>query len=393
MPPRILIAEDDDLQGAVLRSALEGRGYEAEIVTDGLQAVRRLRTGAYDLALLDYHLPEVDGLAAARLLHDHFAEDNRPGLIAVTATAEGLSEKEGLGGTSFDAVVSKRAGLPALLSVIDANLSSAAERHASAVIARGRAAVQDAEIARRRRRRAPLAAIPAMVMVTAFAAAFAWGVASLSQVGSTAAAAQRSVSLTTNSVALVGAMQDAETSQRTYLATGAASDLANFESDAQRVDQLLVGSAPLTADGTPGPGRAGPQDAIMPRLKVLASEAQIWHPGALEEGVTPSVLRAPGSVSEDHDTIQHLRDWASGLVTGSQDAVLSGLEAVRHNIVPVLAILALGIVYALWNAFQAVRRRWRAATPPPQPIGIWPRPVTPLRTSWAATPLLDSHAD
>ena len=388
MPPRILIAEYDDLQGAVLRSALERRGYEAEIVTDGLQAVRRLRTGAYDLALLDYHLPEVDGLAAARLLHDHFAEENRPGLIAVTATAEGLNEKEGLGGTSFDAVVSKRMGLPALLSVIDANLSSAAERHASAVIARGRAAVQDAAAARRRRWRAPLAAIPALVMVATFATGLAWGVASLSRVGTTIDAAQRAASLTTNSVALVGAMQDAETSQRTYLATGAPADLANFEGDAQRVDQLLVGGAPLTADGAPGIGQAGPQDTIMPRLKLLATEAQSWHPTPVEGGVTP-----PGSITEDHDTIQRLRDWASRLVTGSQDAVLSGLDAVRHNIMPVLAVLGLGIVYGLWNAVQAVRRRWRAAAPPIQPIGIWARPVAPVRTAWAATPLLDSHAD
>jgi CheY-like chemotaxis protein len=54
MPPRILIAEDDDIQGSVLRAALLRQGYEADVVPDGLQALRRLRTGTYDLALLDY---------------------------------------------------------------------------------------------------------------------------------------------------------------------------------------------------------------------------------------------------------------------------------------------------------------------------------------------------
>jgi CheY-like chemotaxis protein len=47
MSARILIAEDDEMQGAALRTVLACRGYEAENVTDGLEAVRRLRAGRY----------------------------------------------------------------------------------------------------------------------------------------------------------------------------------------------------------------------------------------------------------------------------------------------------------------------------------------------------------
>jgi CheY-like chemotaxis protein len=131
MPPRILIAEDDELQSSVLRTALERLGYEAETVSDGLAAVCRLRTGRYDLALLDYHMPEVNGLTAARLLHDMFDKRDRPRLIGITIAAEDLNEKQvTCGGEYFDAVVSKRIGLPALLAVIDANISSAANSSA-----------------------------------------------------------------------------------------------------------------------------------------------------------------------------------------------------------------------------------------------------------------------
>ena len=390
MPPRILIAEDDDLQGALLRRALEGRGYEAEVVTDGLQAVRRLRTGAYDLALIDYHLPEVDGLAAARLLHDHFSDADRPGLIAVTATAEGLAAKEGQPGTSFDAVVSKRLGLPALLSVVDANLTTAAERHANAVIARGRAAVRQAAEIRRRRILAPLAAIPALTMVAAFVAALGWGVASLSHTDAALAAASRTTALSVNATALVGAVQDAQTSQRTYLATGAQADLATFQTDAAHVDQLLVAGTTMAADGSPGLGTEGPQSVITPHLRVLADEAQAWHAPAAGGAQTA----APPPLSTGRDAAAQLRDWASSLVTGSQEAVMTGLESVRHNLKPVLAILVFGIVFGLWSAARAVQRRWRGPVlAQPTAVELWPRPPTPPRTAWASIPLLDSNGN
>jgi len=137
MLQRVLIADDDELQGAVLRSVLENRGYEVEIVKDGLSAVRLLRTRRYDLGLLDYRMPEVSGLAAAQLVHDFLSGAECPRLIAVTAAAEELRAKKAAAERWwFDAVVSKQLGLPALLSVIEENLASAAEARLIGTIAR-----------------------------------------------------------------------------------------------------------------------------------------------------------------------------------------------------------------------------------------------------------------
>jgi len=133
MSQRILIAEDDELQGAVLRAALERRGHVAEVVTDGLEAVRRLRTGRYDLGLLDYSMPEVNGLAAARILHEFLTESECPRLVAVTSAAETVEQGIATGGRAFDAVVSKRLGLPALLTIIDSHLASVARKKARAL--------------------------------------------------------------------------------------------------------------------------------------------------------------------------------------------------------------------------------------------------------------------
>jgi CheY-like chemotaxis protein len=168
VPPRILIAEDDELQGAVLRETLISRGYHADIVGNGMEAVRSLCQGGYDLALIDFHLPDVDGLAAARLTQHLLCAESRPRMIAVTASESGLRDRQlGFGMTPFDCVVSKQNGLPALLTTVDASLSDRAMLQLAAQ-------ARHASHMRRRRRNTILAALPALTMVTLFVTAIGW---------------------------------------------------------------------------------------------------------------------------------------------------------------------------------------------------------------------------
>ena len=367
MSPRILIAEDDVIQGAVLRSALRNRGYQAEVVTDGLEALRRMRTSRYDVALLDYHMPVVDGLAAARLLHDFMRAEDRPRLIAITAAVEGLSQKELTGGgTSFDAVVSKGAGLPALLSAIDENLASAAAQHAAIAIKTGRESVRQAIILRRRRFLNTLAALPALGMAAVFLAGFVGAALSVQRMGSAVGSAQLTAALSTDTAALVGAMQDTEASQRTYLATGSDAHRMQFEADAQRVDQLLVAATPLAADGAPGLGAAmEPQAVIEPRLRLLAQEAETRGAAGPAQKVS--------ALSIGHGAADSLRAWAASVVGGSQQVLIDGLRVVHRNMLLVLTVLAFGVIQALWTATKSLRRPRRRATDiaPHGQAGAW----------------------
>ena len=122
---RLLVVEDDHIQQAVLKAALESRGYEIEVASDGLTAVQMLRAGGFDLALIDYQLPEIDGLASARLLHDLMNEEDRPRLIAVTAATESLSRRQQSDG-AFDAIIPKPLDLPALFAMVDSHLRASA---------------------------------------------------------------------------------------------------------------------------------------------------------------------------------------------------------------------------------------------------------------------------
>jgi two-component system OmpR family response regulator len=69
---RVLLAEDDVRLAAVLEQSLEEAGWEVEVVHDGRSAYgRALPDGLpYDVLLLDWMLPELDGVTVCRRLRD-----------------------------------------------------------------------------------------------------------------------------------------------------------------------------------------------------------------------------------------------------------------------------------------------------------------------------------
>ena len=60
--PHILIADDNPINLKVLRSMLEGKGYEVTSAMDGAQALLGIQQAPPDLIILDIHMPKMDGL-------------------------------------------------------------------------------------------------------------------------------------------------------------------------------------------------------------------------------------------------------------------------------------------------------------------------------------------
>ncbi len=88
----ILAAEDDELSRAILADALRAAGATVLAVDDGRQAVDRVAAGgAFDLALLDVHMPHMGGCEAARRLRELAPE--LP-LLAMTAHALGTDRED-----------------------------------------------------------------------------------------------------------------------------------------------------------------------------------------------------------------------------------------------------------------------------------------------------------
>ena len=65
---RILIAEDNSVNQMVLGAMIEELGLEAEMASDGVEAVQRILATSPDLVLMDCQMPKLDGYAATRSL-------------------------------------------------------------------------------------------------------------------------------------------------------------------------------------------------------------------------------------------------------------------------------------------------------------------------------------
>jgi signal transduction histidine kinase/DNA-binding LacI/PurR family transcriptional regulator/DNA-binding response OmpR family regulator len=92
-PLRILLAEDNRVSAMVARRMLEQRGHTVRIARNGVEAVAMWQHENFDAILMDMHMPEMDGDAAAREIRRH--EEVRGGHIPIIAqTANAMSEAE-----------------------------------------------------------------------------------------------------------------------------------------------------------------------------------------------------------------------------------------------------------------------------------------------------------
>ncbi len=107
MTTRILLVEDDPTSRDLLAALLASQGYAVDTADDGFGALRLAQEHRYDLVFVDYHLPEMDGYALARLLRT-LAEKVQPDMkmVAITADRFGLAARRGVDSV-FDSMLSK----------------------------------------------------------------------------------------------------------------------------------------------------------------------------------------------------------------------------------------------------------------------------------------------
>ena len=82
---KILIVEDNRKLASFLTRALTEEGYVVDVVTDGTTALEQAQEIAYDLIVLDWMLPELDGLSVCRRLR---ALGSQVGILMLTARGD-----------------------------------------------------------------------------------------------------------------------------------------------------------------------------------------------------------------------------------------------------------------------------------------------------------------
>jgi CheY-like chemotaxis protein len=113
--PSILVVDDDGDTCRNLSDILTDLGYQVDTAQDGPGALELVRRNAYDVALLDYKMPGMDGLTLYREI-----KRLRAGMVAivVTAYASGTTAEEALGAGAWQ-VLPKPVDLPRLLGLVD----------------------------------------------------------------------------------------------------------------------------------------------------------------------------------------------------------------------------------------------------------------------------------
>lgn len=84
---RVLVAEDNRINQELAIACLESDGHRVDIARNGLEAVEAVRTFTYDAVLMDYDMPELDGIEATAQIRALPGINRAVPIIAMTASA------------------------------------------------------------------------------------------------------------------------------------------------------------------------------------------------------------------------------------------------------------------------------------------------------------------
>lgn len=89
---RVLLVEDDTINQAVVRSMLDHAGFACTVAGNGTSALQMLGHAPYDVVLMDWQMPDMDGLEATRRLRAGRAGDINRAVPVVALTANAFAE-------------------------------------------------------------------------------------------------------------------------------------------------------------------------------------------------------------------------------------------------------------------------------------------------------------
>ncbi|WP_314945016.1 hybrid sensor histidine kinase/response regulator [Bradyrhizobium cosmicum] len=114
---RVLLVDDDPVNCEVGEAILNRLGHRATIARNGASAVTLARDQAFDIILMDLHMPDMDGVEAAAHI-GKLGLPKMPRIIAVTADVSGRA-RERLAGAGIAKIVSKPILINALREAIE----------------------------------------------------------------------------------------------------------------------------------------------------------------------------------------------------------------------------------------------------------------------------------
>ncbi|MBD2034135.1 response regulator [Leptolyngbya sp. FACHB-321] len=110
---RLLVVEDSALNQMLMLKMLQRLGYQADLVSNGQEALEQCAQHFYDIVLMDCQMPIMDGYVATKQLRQRYQQQRQPIIIGVTANAM-VGDREKCLAAGMDAYLSKPVKLPEL---------------------------------------------------------------------------------------------------------------------------------------------------------------------------------------------------------------------------------------------------------------------------------------
>ena len=104
---RILLAEDNPINGQIISMSLGRHGFDIHWVRNGDDAVACFKESSFDLVLMDLQMPGLNGIEACELIRRHEADNSLPRkpVVALTARIQSDDLRERLDGLMTDYLI------------------------------------------------------------------------------------------------------------------------------------------------------------------------------------------------------------------------------------------------------------------------------------------------
>ena len=122
----VLVVEDEEALGLVLKYNLEKENYDVAVVSNGNKAIAEIERLNPSVVLMDWMLPEISGLELVKLIRSKPDIKDIP-IIMLTAKGEEEDKIRGLSAGADD-YVTKPFSIPELLARVKAQMRRAPEK-------------------------------------------------------------------------------------------------------------------------------------------------------------------------------------------------------------------------------------------------------------------------
>jgi DNA-binding response OmpR family regulator len=119
---RILVVDDEEDLGRILKFALMAASHEVLLATDGAEGLKQAREASPDLILLDLMLPKIDGYKVCRMLK--FDERYKSIPIVILSARTQQTDKDLAKDCGADLFITKPYNLDEILSTIQSLLAT-----------------------------------------------------------------------------------------------------------------------------------------------------------------------------------------------------------------------------------------------------------------------------